>query len=217
MAQGATSNGEIVLSDEDFEHSHSIRLLLDLLVDGVVGRKDYRLNHIADAFDLTLKYDCHCGYLLCLAYIDQAFKKEPMDETLCEIFILSGELNEMRLVKVVVYEMARTQHKYECDKPAYFDWGPSQLGRVSPTHLWALSQAFHATLSTDSRRCYLRYPHPEEAADKFEELMHGFPSTCTLCMTLDLPSSADSPPENLATPEQLRGASCRAQNPWATK
>jgi len=109
MAQETRGN-EIVFSDEDFEHSNSVRLLLDFLVHGVAGRGDHSIEHISDAIDLTLKYDCHCGYEFCIAYVDRAFRENLTDTEALEILIQATQLDETRLACLVVRDLARQQY-----------------------------------------------------------------------------------------------------------
>jgi len=53
-----------VLSDEDLEHSRSVRLL-DVLVNGLTSRRKYPLADIPDVVNLTLMHGCRCGYGHC--------------------------------------------------------------------------------------------------------------------------------------------------------
>jgi len=187
MAQSATGTlNEVVLSDKDFEHANSVRLLLDLLVYGVVGRKisrkSYPLDHIPDVVDLTLKYDCRCGYEHCISYIDLAFSRSPPTHFLraCEMFVLGGQLDEIRVATTVVRALAELQVKY--NNPQYMGWEMRDAALVPPEYLWALSHALYPNLRSPPS-----FPSPDDAVQVFEDLLATFKG-----MSLSHPSSLDT-------------------------
>jgi len=141
ITQSATGE-EIVLSDEDVEHSSSVRLFLDLMVDGLDGRSSYPIEHMGDVIDFTRKYDCRCGYQFCLSYLHQVLERAPGSGDTSEIFILAAELNEMRLARDVVEILARNQTDDVNGQPQHIFWDVLQAARTPPVYFWHCRMSF---------------------------------------------------------------------------
>jgi len=176
MAQSpTTTSSEIVLSDDEFEHSNSVRLLLDLLVHGVVGRSSYAVDHIANAIDLSLKYDCHCGYEHCLSYIESAIARglPPASSAMCELFVLAGQLDEARIARLVVRALAKAQLKINV--PAHLCWQVGQVAGTPPQYLCAMERALLPSLH---RNYTYSFPSADAAVERFENGLANFDGMC---------------------------------------
>jgi len=179
MAQSATGTAnEVVLSDEDFEHSKSVRLLLDLRVNGIVGRIHYSLRDIGDVIDLTLKYDCRCGYELCVGHIELGITGCSAftcgSENLCELFVLAAQLDELRLAVVVVECMASHIARHKHTRGRFAHWTAELATRVPPEHLRALALSL------------------EEAFDEDDDVNPSFAGDAALCYENLLTKYTDS-------------------------
>lgn len=155
------------MSDEDFEHSKSVRLLLDLLVQGIAGREKYPLENIPDVVDLTLKYDCRCAYELCMAYLDFAIKTDPSAPVTYAVYSLAAQLNEVGIAKNVVRTMASQYAKGSHTER--IPWTAAQATRLPPAYLWAISRAL-------PNSAYWYSSLPEDAAQRLEQLLRDAPN-----------------------------------------
>jgi len=99
-------------------------------VYGVTGRQDYRLAYIPDVIDFTLKYDCHFGYELCMAYIELAFAGIHTQPDQSAMFIVAAQLAEMRIAKIVVRAVANHICRFETGWADWAAWNVALVDRV---------------------------------------------------------------------------------------
>lgn len=184
MAKGTKEQkSELVLTDEDFEHAKSVRLLLDFLVYGVVGHATVPINDIVDVIDLAQKYNCRPGYELCIDCLALLLVHKEMSYVAAgEALVLASELNDLRLAKLVVGLLAENQKKE--NRPVFesmsADWGlrvytnsgPSWLAQLPPVFLWALWKALQ---KIKGRNATFVFPSPIDAQVTFEHTidLHG--------------------------------------------
>jgi len=209
-ARATSAHGhEVALTDEDFEHAKSVRLLLDFLVHGVVGHSpEVPVEDIADVIDLANKYHCRSGYEFCIAYTAFVLTRDMTYATAGDVLILASQLNETRLAKPVVGLLAERQKQqgHPILGSVLESWGPFHLTQ-SPTYLWALRKALAKTLHGS----VLVLPSRNEAERQFERMVNV--EGVILATWLD----ANSSPGPLTTPKLFRGTERRAQQSWGAK